>query len=247
MKSQIILITTTLILTSLILITQLPKSKIPNLTQSNTNPWEIYDYYFFALQWGPSMCKKEGKLCYEKIKNVPKNEMTIHGLWPSLLKGKNLEECNKGKKISIKDDSSMKDIRKYWLSLNSNTNSFFWEHEYNKHGFCYNKRIGVDVNNYHVYFNKALEIFKKYNLNKIIVNALGQKSGVASLNYKELYMKVKKVLGGDYFQIICNNVKGTQVLGEIRIGFDLNFGLRKVLKGPGSCSMKKDIVVEFIE
>ena len=53
--------------------------------------------------------------------------------------------------------------------------------------FCYNKRIGVDVNNYHAYFNKALEIFKKYNLNKIIVNALGQKSGVASLNYKELY------------------------------------------------------------
>ena len=247
MKFQITLITTTLLITSLLIITQIPKSTTPNLKQSNADPWVIYDYYLFALQWGPSMCEKVGDLCKKKIKNIPKNEMSIHGLWPSLLKGKNLDECNKGKKIEIKDDNTMKEVRQYWISLNSNTNSFFWEHEYNKHGYCYNKRIGADVNNYHEYFNKALEIFKKNNLNRLVVNALKKSSGVVNISYKELYMKIKGVLKGEYFQIVCNNFNGKQYLGEIRIGFDLDFGLRKILKGPGACSMKRDIIIPFVE
>ena len=247
MKSQIILITTTLLLTSLIIITKIPKSTIPNLKQSNAEPWEIYDYYFLALQWGPSMCTKVGKLCYDKLKMIPKNEMSIHGLWPSLLKSKNLPECNSGKKISIKDDRSMKKIRRYWCSLNSNTNSFFWEHEYNKHGYCYNKRVGIHVNNYHAYFKKALDVFKKYNLNRLMINAFKKDSGyfLITVSYKELYMKIKAVLGGDYFQIVCSNYNGNQYLGEVRIAFDLEFRLRKILKGPGSCSMKKSIIVIF--
>ena len=245
MKSQIILITTTLLLTSLIIITKIPKSTIPNLKQSNAEPWEIYDYYFLALQWGPSMCAKVGKICYDKLKMIPKNEMSIHGLWPSLLKSKNLPECNSGKKISIKDDSSMKNIRKYWCSLNSNTNSFFWEHEYNKHGYCYNKRVGIHVNNYHAYFKKALDVFKKYKLNRLIVNALKKNSGIVSLTYKKLYMKIKAVLGGDYFQIVCSNYDVNQYLGEIRIAFDLEFRLRKINKG-STCSQKNDIYIEFV-
>ena len=133
MKSTLIL-TTTLFLTTLFLYYKPPLSQNVNLQASNSNPWDIYDYYFFALQWGASMCAKTGKTCYEKLKSVPRHEVTIHGLWPSLLKGKNLPACNSGAEISIIDDDRMKEARTYWPSLNGNANTVFWGHEYNKHG-----------------------------------------------------------------------------------------------------------------
>jgi ribonuclease I len=240
-----LIITTTFLLASLTLIYLKQKSLKPNLRISNTEPWEIYDYYFFALQWGATMCLKEGKTCYEKLKQIPSNELSIHGLWPSLLKGKNLEECNKGTQIVIEDNEKMNKIRKYWISLNQNTNSKFWGHEYNKHGYCYNKKKNVDVNNYLFYFNQALDIFTKNKLNVLIINALGERKGLQNISYKDLYSKIKEKLGGDYFQIICNNYNGKQYLGEIRIGFDLDFKLRKINKG-STCSQKNDIYIEFV-
>ena len=38
--------------------------------------------------------------CEIKIKDVPKNILTIHGLWPSIV-GQKLVEFNTGKKIDI--------------------------------------------------------------------------------------------------------------------------------------------------
>ena len=245
MKTTIV-ISTTLLLTILFLIYEPPISQNLNLQSSNANPWEIYDYYFFALQWGPSMCVKTGSICYEKLKKVPRHEVTIHGLWPSLLKGKNLPECNTGTKISIKDDDKMKEVRTYWPSLNGNANNVFWEHEYNKHGFCYNKRMNYPEGDYHFYFNKAMEIFKKKNLNRLIINAVGDHEGIQTFSYSKLYAGIRKVLGGDYFQIVCNTIKGKQYLGEIRVGFNLNFEFTKILKKTG-CSNKKEIIIEFVK
>ena len=245
MKSTYLL-TTTFFLTFLFFYYNTPKSSNLNLQSSNAAPWELYDYYFFALQWGASMCAKTGKICYEKLKSVPRHEVTIHGLWPSLLKGKNLPSCNSGQTIKIKDDEKMKEIRIYWPSLNGNANTVFWEHEYNKHGFCYNKRLGFDGNDYHKYFDKALELFKSKQLNRLIINAVGEHVGEKKFSYNDLYGGIRKILGGDYFQITCNTINKKQYLAEIRIGFNLNFELTKITKGSG-CSNKKDIIIEFTQ
>ncbi len=245
MKSTLIL-TTTLFLTTLFLYYKPPLSQNVNLQASNSNPWDIYDYYFFALQWGASMCAKTGKTCYEKLKSVPRHEVTIHGLWPSLLKGKNLPACNSGAEISIIDDDRMKEARTYWPSLNGNANTVFWGHEYNKHGYCYNKRLGFPEDDYHYYFDKAMELFKSKKLNRLIINAIGDHEGIQKISYNDLYAGIKKVLGGDYFQITCSNVSKKQYLAEIRIGFNLNFEFTKITKGTG-CSNKKDIIIEFTQ
>ena len=238
-------ITTTFILASLTLIYIKHNSIKPNLRESNSKPWEIYDYYFFALQWGASMCQKEGKICYEKLKKIPKNEISIHGLWPSIFKGTSLEECNTGTQIKIIDDDKMNKIREYWISLNQNSNSDFWGHEYNKHGYCYNMREYKDGSNYHIYFNKALEIFKNKKLNKLVIDSLKGNKGLQKYSYKDMYSKFKSYLGGDYFQIVCNSYGGKQYLSEVRIGFDLKFNFKKINKG-STCSQKNDIYVEFL-
>jgi len=38
-----------------------------------------------------------------------------------------------------------------------------WNHEYNKHGYCYIQRIGKNPKeDYKLYFNKTVEIFDSY-------------------------------------------------------------------------------------
>ena len=49
-----------------------------NLRQTKQN----YDSYVMAVQWPNGYCK--AKSCGGKDSGVPRNAMTIHGLWPSL-------------------------------------------------------------------------------------------------------------------------------------------------------------------
>ena len=89
-----------------------------------------YDSYVMAVQWSNGYCQVNN--CGSKADHVYKNKMTIHGLWPSLKSGKYLKECTSG--ITIVDDGSSlyKDMKQYWPTFSSNTNEYFWGHEYNK-------------------------------------------------------------------------------------------------------------------
>ena len=91
-----------------------------------------------------------------------------------------------------------------------------------------------------------MELFKSKQLNRLIINAVGEHVGEKKFSYNDLYGGIRKILGGDYFQITCNTINKKQYLAEIRIGFDLNFELTKINKGSG-CSNKKDIVIEFTQ
>ena len=48
----------------------------------------------------------------------------------------------------------------YWINMDMENNKQFWNHEYNKHGFCYNKRINKPTEDYLLYFNKTIEVYK---------------------------------------------------------------------------------------
>jgi ribonuclease I len=111
------------------------------------------------------MCLKNKKsLCLENFKNIEKFHLSIHGLWPGLSSGQMLEECNNGAQIEVVNDGSdtFKTLEKIWPSL-SGSNEDFWTHEYNKHGYCYNKRFQFDVENYKIFFDKTVELYYKLN------------------------------------------------------------------------------------
>ena len=60
--------------------------------------------------------------------------------------------------LCIKNKELLNFMNKYWLSC-YHANEYFWGHEYNKHGYCYNQRKGYDVNDYEKYFQKSKEMF----------------------------------------------------------------------------------------
>ena len=60
--------------------------------------WEIYDFYLMTVLWPATLCREQGKECYNKIKKLKErdelNIFTIHGLWPSYHESQNLQWCN---------------------------------------------------------------------------------------------------------------------------------------------------------
>jgi ribonuclease I len=218
--------------------------------------YQIYDYYLFSVQWGSSMCLNYGSSCEEFLKKIPKHHISIHGLWPSLLSGKRLPVCNSGTEIDIIEDDTeiFSKMNKFWVSLSGKGNKVFWDHEYNKHGYCYNQRFNFDVNDYKKYFEKTMEIFEENNLGKLIINALNVDQsfiGEKSYSFKELYNKIKEILKIDNFAFSCIKVKRNskikkQYLSEIRIPIGLDFKLYKgKVQNGGSCSSKTDINLIF--
>ena len=199
--------------------------------------YETYDMYFFTILWLGTTCHMKGEYCYENIQVVPKNIFTMHGLWPNYRNGTLADWCN-GKndiEIEIHDEALAEFMNTHYVS-GYHTNPYFWGHEYNKHGYCYNQRNNIDVNDYETYFKLAKKMFLDYDLENIFLNMYKDKiePGDKAINRGELedYL-AKKGFDRNTYVIVCTNItreNETEVnphLLEIRIRFDLDFKLLK--------------------
>jgi ribonuclease I len=138
-----------------------PNVFVLNFTDENKKTvYDKYDFYVYALSYGPTLCKIYGKRCYDILKTKENNRFVIHGLWPSYKSGIIPQVCNLDLDIEVIDDGSeyFSNLKKYWYGLNLDDQNFF-THEYNNHGFCYNKRSNKDVNNYKFFMDKTMEIY----------------------------------------------------------------------------------------
>ena len=180
----------------IILITLLIYTFSFNLRQTKQN----YDSYVMAVQWSNGYCKAYN--CGSKADHVYKNTMTIHGFWPSLKSGKMLETCTSG--VNIIDDGStlFKNMRQYWPSF-GNSNEYFWEHEYNKHGYCMVEEYRWD--GYEEYFEFVLQLFQK-DYKNLIINAFPNlKTKTVSITYSEMKQKIQKVIPNATFNMKCQS------------------------------------------
>ena len=211
----------------------------------SADPWDIYDFYVFSTQWAMTYCEGKDNSCKSKLAPIPKHHLTLHGLWPSLTTGKQIPVCNKGT-IPIIDDGSetFLEMRKFWPSLDEDNKSF-WEHEYNKHGYCYMKHIGADVNQPTIYFAKALELLKSLKINTLIIDTFGDKDGPINFNFGEFRKKLEEKLGGAYFVATCKGVNGKKYLNEIRFKLDMDLKLTEKGNINGACSDKSEIYVDY--
>ena len=155
-----------------------------------------YDSYVMAVQWPNAVCVNG---CQGRDSIVEKNTLTIHGLWPSLKTGNQLAPCTSG--VTIRDDGSelFKNLRKYWPSL-TGENTKFWEHEYNKHGYCMVEEKGWS--GYRNYFQKVLDIFQNYK--NLLINIFPSQKTV-KVTYDEMKQAVKKKIPNALFKMNCKS------------------------------------------
>ena len=134
---------------AIILLAALVSTLCFNLRSTKQN----YDSYVMAVQWANGYCSANS--CGGKDSVVERNTMTIHGLWPSQKSGKQLNQCTSGIKITDTGSSLFLNMRKYWPSF-SKANTAFWEHEYNKHGYCMAEEYGWS--SYESYFQFVIDL-----------------------------------------------------------------------------------------
>jgi ribonuclease T2 len=130
--------------------------------------------------------------------------MTIHGLWPSLKSGSQLSDCTSG--VTIKDDGStlFTNMKQYWPSFSTtSTNEWFWEHEYNKHGYCMVEEYGWD--GYEEYFEFVIELFLK-TYKDLIINAFPNTSSTTmTVTYDTMIAKIQKIIPNATLKMNCKS------------------------------------------
>ena len=158
-----------------------------------------YDSYVMAVQWANGYCSAVN--CGNKNANVERNTMTIHGLWPGLKTGKQLAQCTSGVKIIDDGSSTFVNMRKYWPSFGK-SNKDFWEHEYNKHGYCMVEEFGWS--GYRDYFNYVINLHLK-TYKDLIKKAFPDSSGTTTVNYDSMKQAIQKVIPGATFNMRCTS------------------------------------------
>jgi ribonuclease T2 len=89
-------------------------------------------------------------------------ETTLHGMWPSV-QGKKTYPCDCTSEQfnpNLLNSTLLTEMEKYWPTLSTNTNDYFWGHEWSKHGTCALDVVGSQPG----YFSDALALREKYDI-----------------------------------------------------------------------------------
>uniref|UniRef100_UPI0037E7BC78 ribonuclease T2 n=1 Tax=Semicossyphus pulcher TaxID=241346 RepID=UPI0037E7BC78 len=145
---------------------------------------------------------------------------TLHGLWPD--KG---IDCNSSWHFNSSNiEDLLPDMRKSWPDLLKPMSVEFWKYEWHKHGTCAAR--ADSLNSQHKYFSKALELYHKLDLDRI----LRKFNIIPSEDYYKL-SQIEDAIESFYNvkpKIQCahgSRRDDVQVLGQIEICFDPDFTL----------------------
>lgn len=97
---------------------------------------------------------------------------TLHGLWPSNLRGGHPAHCAGRKNYATAqiDANLRSELQRKWPTHKiSMSDDSFWNYEWKKHGTCALGHAGT--NSLKKYFNKALELLDDYNMARIFEEA----------------------------------------------------------------------------
>lgn len=209
-----------------------------------------YEMYLYVVSWPQTFCiKNDYSYCSNKLKGLKKkNIFRIHGLWPNMKNGPT-NDCNEDKDLPVNFESPIEIVMKerlneLWPSLKGSNNKF-WVHEYNKHGLCYEEKIGKQ-GIYH-YFSEALSLYDSLKIATLAEKVLNPASGkTEEYTYESLVTAFSTHLGGIYYELTCEHKDNVQYFNDIRIYLDLNFnGMIKNKLNTTNCNKSKNLVVAY--
>lgn len=162
-------------------------------------------------------------MTHEHTCYIPANvtTWTVHGLWPTEKTSQGPQFCNASSHTLDFDPASLNPILgqliKFWPNLYNDTELYnFWKHEWCKHGTC---AITLDsINSELKYFQKGLELQKKFDLLRILSDAGIKPSDEATYEFTEFLNGLMKGLGARP-TISCVYVKDTKTQYIAQIEF----------------------------
>ena len=167
-----------------------------------------YDSYVMSLYWVNGYCKAYN-CSNPDLDKLDPNILTIHGLWPSLKNGKMLNDCTSGVKIKETDKILFSELKKSWTTFYG-TYTDFWEHEYNKHGYCMVEEYNWD--GYEDYFRFTHNLYINYYKN-IILRAFNYNSisRIITVSKNILQDRLRKIMRNATIKMICKDHYITEI------------------------------------
>lgn len=128
-----------------------------------------YDYYIFASEWAGSVCDDQN--CTEAT-NIDTKTFNIHGLWPSRFDSTTEPEDCDGPEFSTSKltKTTKSELIRFWSGLYASGFDFH-QHEWEKHGTCWNDDFANKTNLIEDYFQTGLNLGQKYNAYDVLANA----------------------------------------------------------------------------
>lgn len=175
------------------------------------SPPHMWTKLILTHHWPSTFCSMEP--CHPNI-----SYWTLHGLWPD--KGMH---CNSSWHFNSSEiEDLLPDMEKSWPDLLNPSSSGFWKYEWDKHGTCAAK--AESLNSQHKYFNKALELYHKLDLDSIL-----KKFNITPSEKYYTFPQIEGAIENFYGvkpKIQClhpSKNAGVQILGQIEICFNPDF------------------------
>ncbi|XP_033000060.1 ribonuclease T2 isoform X2 [Lacerta agilis] len=185
------------------------------LEDSDAHPhkWEML---YLVHQWPVTVCKMNEHDCKED----PLLYWTIHGLWPD-----KAEDCNRTWHFDLSElQDLMGDMKKYWPDVLHPNHTFFWKHEWEKHGTC--AAMLESLNSEEKYFSKALELYKRIDLNSYL-SKVGITPGSTSYQLAAIRDALTDVYGvTPKIQCLPAEEGHIQIIGQMKFCITKEFTMR---------------------
>lgn len=158
-----------------------------------------------------------------------------------------LPDCNTGKAIPVKiqDKNLESSMKLYWTSYTGGDVQF-WEHEYNKHGYCYTNKSHTE--GYEPFFRTALNLYIDYKLDSLISDVISSSKGdKISITGDNLRNIINQKYSNLKFDLDCVKISGVSYLKEVR--FYLSFDMQPITPYKKSdCPNSQPIIIpKYIE
>jgi hypothetical protein len=164
-----------------------------------------------------------------------------------------MKDCNSGHNIPINVSSSevFQSMKIFWISYTSE-DEHFWNHEYNKHGYCYTERYNKYDPKW--FFEYSMELYNKHGfvslLSSYISHAFEYENSGNELiekhfSFDELRKVISTSLPNFYFDLACEFQEEKQLLKEIRFYFNLELSPVDNKHTSCNCDHNREIVVLF--
>jgi hypothetical protein len=157
-----------------------------------------------------------------------------------------MADCHTGKDIEVDPEGRTRDImNSFWSSLTGDDIKF-WNHEYNKHGYCFTERTGAK--NEQPFFDAAVSVYEDWRFDQLMIHAVGDvriaNSDEISFTYDQLAKIINDARPGVFFSIKCTSHEKKEYLSEVHFFFDINLKPLDHEQGT-SCGKDKKIYVSF--